>query len=147
MTRKALIVAIQQFILNNVWILKCLKSTIPHFQKALKCFLKVTDCTQQLQVRETMVGFEKALGAVKVIKDQIQYKSQSLLNLARDLTPPQSRCSYSILHLKLFNIFTKNITKRSSETAKLQQENGGQYGYRHIKAQKYFQSWVSNHCS
>ena len=29
-----------------------------------------------------MVGFEKALGAVKVIKDQIQYRSQSLLNLA-----------------------------------------------------------------
>ena len=31
-----------------------------------------------------MVGFEKARGAVKVIKDQIQYRSQSLLNLARD---------------------------------------------------------------
>ena len=31
-----------------------------------------------------MVGFEKVLGAVKVIKDQIQYRSQSLLNLARD---------------------------------------------------------------
>ena len=31
-----------------------------------------------------MVGFEKALGAVKVIKDQIQYRSQSLLDLARD---------------------------------------------------------------
>ena len=30
-----------------------------------------------------MVGFEKALGAVKVIKDQIQYRSQNLLNLAR----------------------------------------------------------------
>ena len=30
-----------------------------------------------------MVGFEKAFGAVKVIKDQIQYRSQSLLNLAR----------------------------------------------------------------
>ena len=30
-----------------------------------------------------MVEFEKALGAVKVIKDQIQYNSQSLLNLAR----------------------------------------------------------------
>ena len=30
-----------------------------------------------------MVGFEKALGPVKVIKDQIQYRSQSLLNLAR----------------------------------------------------------------
>ena len=29
-----------------------------------------------------MVGFEKALGAVKVIKDQIQYRSQSLLKLA-----------------------------------------------------------------
>ena len=38
---------------------------------------------QQLQVRENMGGFEKALGAVKVIKDQIQYRSQSLLNLAR----------------------------------------------------------------
>ena len=30
-----------------------------------------------------MVGFEKALGAVKMIKDQIQYRSRSLLNLAR----------------------------------------------------------------
>ena len=29
------------------------------------------------------MGFEKALGAVKVIKDQIQYRSQNLLNLAR----------------------------------------------------------------
>ena len=38
---------------------------------------------QQLQVRENVVGFEKALRAVKVIKDQIQYRSQSLLNLAR----------------------------------------------------------------
>ena len=35
-------------------------------------------------VRENVVGFEKALGAVKVIKDQIQYRSQSWLNLARD---------------------------------------------------------------
>ena len=50
----------------------------------MKRFLKVIDCTQQLQVRENVVGFEKALGAVKVIKDQIQYRSQSLLNLARD---------------------------------------------------------------
>ena len=30
-----------------------------------------------------MVGFEKALGAVKMIKDKIQYRSQNLLNLAR----------------------------------------------------------------
>ena len=29
-----------------------------------------------------MVGSEKALEAVKVIKDRIQYRSQSLLNLA-----------------------------------------------------------------
>ena len=54
------------------------------FQKAMKRFSKVIYCTQQLQVRENVVGFEKALGAVKVIKDQIQYRSQSLLNLARD---------------------------------------------------------------
>ena len=56
MTRKVLIAAIQQFM------------------------LKVIDCTQ---VRENVVRFVKALGAVKVIKDQIQYSSQSLLNLAR----------------------------------------------------------------
>ena len=30
------------------------------------------DGTQQLQVRENVVGFEKALGAVKVLKGQIQ---------------------------------------------------------------------------
>ena len=29
------------------------------------------------------MGFEKALGALKVIKDQIQYRYQSLLNSAR----------------------------------------------------------------
>ena len=29
-----------------------------------------------------MVGFEKALRAVKVIKDQIMYRSHSLLNVA-----------------------------------------------------------------
>ena len=51
--------------------------------------------------------------------------------LGENLTPPQSRYSYSILCLKLFNFFTKNITKRPSETARLHQENGGQYGYRY----------------
>ena len=68
MRQKALIAAIQQFIFNNVSILKCLLegySTIPHFQKAMKRFLNVIDCTQQLQVRENVVGFEKALRAVK----------------------------------------------------------------------------------
>ena len=49
-----------------------------------KRFLKVIDCTEQLHVRENVVGFEKAIRAVKVMKDQIQYRSQSLLNLARD---------------------------------------------------------------
>ena len=52
-------------------------STIRHFQKALKRFLKVIDRTHQLQVRENVVGFEKALGAVKEIKDQIQYRACS----------------------------------------------------------------------
>ena len=86
MTRKALTVAIQQFILNNVWILKCLRRLIDHstFSESFETLLKVIDYTQQLQVRENEVGFDKALGVVKVIKDQIQYRSQSLLNLARD---------------------------------------------------------------
>ena len=38
---------------------------------------------QQLKVRENVMRFEKALVAVKVIKDRIQYRSQSLLKLAR----------------------------------------------------------------
>ena len=41
-----------------------------------------------------MVGFEKALGEVKVIKDQIQYRSQSLLNLARGYFSNSSHDSY-----------------------------------------------------
>ena len=35
---------------------------------------------------KNMVGFEKALEAVNVIKDQIQYRSQSLLNLSYNYT-------------------------------------------------------------
>ena len=38
--------------------------------------------------RKHVVGFEKALGAVKVIRDQIQYRSHSFLNLARDYLGP-----------------------------------------------------------
>ena len=45
-----------------------------------------------------MVGFE-ALGAAKVIKDQIQYRSQSLLNLARDYFRNMGSSMISILHL------------------------------------------------
>ena len=57
-TPKALIAALQQFIFNNVWILNVSEdcSTIPHFQKALKSFLKAIDCMQQLQVREKRGG-------------------------------------------------------------------------------------------
>ena len=91
MTQKVLIAAILQFIINNVWILKCLRRLIDHSTFS-KSFLKVIDCMQQLQVRENIVGFKKALGAVKVIKDQIQYRSQSLLNLAHDYF----RCKQSI---------------------------------------------------
>ena len=60
----------------------------------MKRFLKVIDCTQQLQVRENVVGFEKALRAVKLTKDQIQYRSQSLLNLALGYfsNPQETRC-------------------------------------------------------
>ena len=52
----------------------CQKTIRPFhiFKKLWNAFLKVIDCTQQLQVRENVVGFEKALGAVKVIKDQSQ---------------------------------------------------------------------------
>ena len=46
-----------------------------HIFKSFETLLKVIDCTQQLQVRENVVGFEMALGAVKMIKDQIQYRS------------------------------------------------------------------------
>ena len=63
----------------------------------MKRFLKVIDCTQQLQVRENVVGFEKALGAIKVIKDQIQYRSQSLLNLARDYFGKNDKSMHAVV--------------------------------------------------
>ena len=85
MTQKALVAVTQQFIVNNVWILKCLRRLFDHstFSERFETLFKVIDSTQQLQVRENVMGFEKALGAVKVIKDQIQYRSQSSLNLGR----------------------------------------------------------------
>ena len=54
MTPEALIAAILQFIFNNVWILKCLRRLFNHStsSKSFERFLKVTDCTKQLQVRE-----------------------------------------------------------------------------------------------
>ena len=46
-----------------------------------------------------MVGFEKVLGAVKVIKDHIQYRSQSLLNLARDYFSMDNKEFSSLLQI------------------------------------------------
>ena len=84
MTRKALIAAIQQFISNSVCILKCLRRLFDHstFSKSFETRFESNCFMQQLQVRKNVVGFEKAFGAVQVIKDQIQYRSQSLLDLA-----------------------------------------------------------------
>ena len=58
-----------------------------------------------------MVGFEKVLGAVKVIKDQIQYRSQSLLNLARDYFSRIIEIWSCLLHtsLKAIGDFTKLV--------------------------------------
>ena len=60
---------------------KCLRRLFDYMY-SLKRFLEVIACMQQLQVQENMVEFEKALEAVKVLKDQIQYRSQSSLNVA-----------------------------------------------------------------
>ena len=51
-----------------------------------------------------MVGFEKALRAVKVIKDQIQCRSQRLLNLARGYFSWSERYRKFISHLKLSQV-------------------------------------------
>ena len=66
------------------------------------------------------MGFEKALGAVKVIKDQIQYRSQSLLNLARGY--------FGSFHLNqeecLISLPTSNIAvKRTNSRVKNEKEN------------------------
>ena len=69
---------------NNIWISKCLRRLFD-YSTFSESFETLIDCKQKLQVRENVVGFEKALGEVEVIKDQIQYRSQSLPNLARVL--------------------------------------------------------------
>ena len=82
----------------------------------MKRFLKVIDCTQQLQVRENVVGFEKALGAVKMIKDQIQYRPQSLLNLARGYfrrTKSGSMGYFDVLFSKMALISKLRVTMTS----------------------------------
>ena len=99
-TRKALIAAIQQFIFNNVWILKCLRRLFDHstFSKGFETRFK----SNWLHAAITgTVGFEKALGTVKVIKDQIQYRSQSLLNLA---------CGYFSVNIALSDTRCNAIT-------------------------------------
>ena len=56
--------------------------------------------------------FEKALGAVKMIKDQIQYRSQSLLNLARGYF----FCGWDIARKerKVYNVEIKSKLSRLS---------------------------------
>ena len=49
--KKTLIAVIQQYNFNNVWLLKCLRRLFGPFH-TFKNFLKVIDCTQQLQVIE-----------------------------------------------------------------------------------------------
>ena len=63
------------------------------------------------------------------------------------LTPPQSRCSYSILHLKLFNFFNflKNVTKRSSETANYIKKIAPNMAA--VVNTEIFSNWVSNYIS
>ena len=84
MTRKALIAAVQQFILNNAWLLQCLRRLFDHstFSKSFETLFESNLLHAAITGVENKVGFEKALGAVKMIKDQIQYWPQSLLNLA-----------------------------------------------------------------
>ena len=55
------------------------------------------------------MGFEKALGAVKVIKDQMQYRSQSLLNLARGYFTPKTANNFIILILYLFFLLASPV--------------------------------------
>ena len=84
MTRKALIAAIQQFIFNNVWILKCLRRLIDHptFSKSFETLFKSNWLHAAITGARKRGGIWEGLGAVKMIKDQIQYRSQSLLSLA-----------------------------------------------------------------
>ena len=62
-----------------------------------------------------MVGFEKALRAVKVIKDQIQYRSRSLLNLARGYfsETEKNSGSYKTHHASTKKIVSFSETSRT----------------------------------
>ena len=50
------------------------------------------------------MGFEKALRAVKMIKDQIQYRSQSLLNLARGYFSSRKTVKLVIKYVLLYGV-------------------------------------------
>ena len=74
-----------------------------------------------------MVGFEKALGAVKMIKDQIQYRSQRLLNLARGYFNIKNRFlrngGQSLRFLNRFGKFTQSSNRTSEMSADSWQTN------------------------
>ena len=69
------------------------------------------------------MGFEKALGAVKVIKDQIQYRSQSLLNFARGYFGEKYLCRKINLHF--LRVQAKTIAPQLSKCLKFEAIRGG----------------------
>ena len=76
------------------------------------------------------MGFEKALGAVKVIKDQIQYRSQSLLNLARGYFSQlhAGHCFSNLIDnllLLLFNYMLLSLIILNARLAVLEPPNRG----------------------
>ena len=57
-----------------------------------------------------MVGFEKALGAVKLIKDQIQYMSQSLPSLTRDYFRAENLLySHASVYIICYHFFLSSL--------------------------------------
>ena len=58
--------------------------TFPHFEKnvldnLIQSIKSLIDCTHQLQLRWNVLGFQNRLRTIKMIKDQIQCRSQSLM--------------------------------------------------------------------
>ena len=73
-----------------------------------------------------MVGFEKVLRAVKAIKDQIQYRSQSLLNLARDHFSGDA-CIFLKRGKNIAQIYTRVFEKRNPQTFCLRSANAREF--------------------
>ena len=59
-----------------------LKISVNVVDNLIQSIKGLIDCTHQLQRRWNVLGFENALSAVKIIKDQIQCRSHSLLKVS-----------------------------------------------------------------